>query len=185
MDLIQSFDSKALLWIQDNMNNEVIDKLAMIITKYGNYTMILISILIIIFLKKYRIVGYLTLIALTLNLLLGDTILKDVIQRPRPYDVLEGLDIIIKKSTSYSFPSGHASMAFAIVGTMSYFFKKYRVYLYTIATLIALSRIYLLVHYPTDVLVGILLGLFSSFIVVSLYNGYEKNINKNNEGVKI
>lgn len=86
--------------------------------------------------------------------------LKIIVARPRPYQVLDISSIFSEKLGS--FPSGHASRAFAMFGVIGHFYKKYKIPLYCLAALIAISRIYLGVHYPTDVLVGALLGMLVS-----------------------
>ncbi|MGL5245852.1 MAG: phosphatase PAP2 family protein, partial [Sarcina sp.] len=136
---------------------------------------ILISIYLICK-KKYRILGILTLSALILNTILGEGLIKHIVQRPRPFNTLSGLDIIIRKPMGYSFPSGHTSSAFAAVFMLSYYFKKYRLPLMALAILTGFSRIYLLVHYPSDVLCGVLLGLISFSIVLYIYKNTKLHI---------
>lgn len=84
--------------------------------------------------------------------------LKLLFKRKRPYLVVEGIKKFIEAG-GYSFPSGHASLAFILATVLSGFYKKGK-NLYFLAALIALSRIVLGVHYPTDVLAGSLLGIF-------------------------
>jgi len=95
------------------------------------------------------------------------TTFKIIIKRPRPFTTYP--DIIIKKGKggSYSFPSGHTTMAFATATSLSLSFPKWYVIVpsYTYAAAVAYSRMYLGVHYPSDVLAGILLGMGTSFLV--------------------
>lgn len=173
MTFIQTIDSNILFWIQNNLHNKFLDYFMSIITTLGDMGIIWILIAFaLLFSKKYRTIGILTLSALLLNLILGEGILKNLIQRPRPFVTLEGLDIIITKPSSYSFPSGHTSSAFAAALMLGYYFKKYRWYLYIFAGLTAFSRIYLLVHYPSDILGGIMLGAISCFTVRFCYERY-------------
>ncbi len=85
--------------------------------------------------------------------------IKRLVVRPRPCYALS--DTIIKKRppiNSYSFPSGHTCTAFCIAFTLSFFFTSYASLFYMIAILVGLSRIYLGMHYPTDVFIGGILG---------------------------
>ena len=180
MNIIQSLDANMLFWIQNNIHNIFLDKLMSFVTTLGDIGAIWILISIaLLFSRKYRTIGILTLSVLLLNTILGEGILKNLIHRPRPFNTLEGLDIIVKKPSSYSFPSGHTSSAIAAALMLGHYFKKYRWYIYIFAGLIAFSRIYLLVHYPSDVLGGIVLGAISYIIVKFIYEQYI-NKKKNN-----
>lgn len=167
---IQNIDINILYFIQNHIQNNFLNPIMIFFTTLGNLGLIwlIISFLLLIS-KKYRKIGILTLSVLIVNTLLGEGILKHIIERPRPFITYPDLNIIISKPTSFSMPSGHTSASFAAAFMLSYCFKKYRVYFYSLASLIALSRIYLLVHYPSDVLSGILLGFLSFLIVKKLY----------------
>lgn len=184
MNFIQTIDSNILFWIQNNIHNKFLDYFMSFITTLGDIGAIWILIAIaLLFSRKYRTIGILTLSVLLLNALLGEGIIKNLIQRPRPFNTLDGLDIIVRQPSSYSFPSGHTSSAFAAALMLGHYFKKYRWYIYIFAGLIAFSRIYLLVHYPSDVFGGIILGTLSYLIVKFIYDGYF-NKNKGNIFVK-
>ncbi|WP_342356973.1 phosphatase PAP2 family protein [Clostridium algidicarnis] len=105
------------------------------------------------------------LAALGLSTILGEGILKHVVHRMRPSSDINVINILIAKPLSYSFPSGHTTSSFAVAGVLSKHFKKYAVGFFALASLIAFSRLYLYVHYPTDVLVGIILGLLCSWVI--------------------
>lgn len=180
MNLIHTIDTNILYWIQDNIHNSFLDIGMSFITTIGDVGAIWILIgILLLFTRKFRTIGILTLSVLLLNAILGEGILKNLIARPRPFNILEGLDIIVRKPSSYSFPSGHTSSAFAAALMLGHYFKKYRWYIYIFAGLTAFSRIYLLVHYPSDVFGGILLGTVSYLIVKFIYEGYF-NKNKGN-----
>lgn len=173
MHFIQNIDINILYFIQNHIQNKFLDPIMIFITSLGNlgFIWILISLLLIIS-KKYRKIGILTLSALILNTILGEGILKHIIERPRPFTTYENLHIIITKPSSYSMPSGHASASFAAAFMLSYFFKNIKGYIFALAALIAFSRLYLLVHYPSDVLCGILLGYISYLIVIKVYENF-------------
>ncbi|WP_300350447.1 phosphatase PAP2 family protein [Clostridium sp.] len=173
---IQNIDINILYFFQNHIENSFLNPIMIFFTSLGNlgFIWIVISLGLLIS-KKYRKIGILTLAVLIVNTILGEGILKHLIERPRPFVTYKDLNIIISKPNSFSMPSGHTSASFAAAFMLSYCIKKYKVYFYTLASLIAFSRIYLLVHYPSDVLSGILLGFISFLIVIKIYNIKFKN----------
>jgi undecaprenyl-diphosphatase len=164
--MIQKIDIAILQFINNNLQNPILDKLMPIITSLGDSGMIWIIISFILILsKKYRKVGILSILALTLSTIIGEGILKNIIQRPRPFYELTNIQLLIEKPLSYSFPSGHTGSSFAVAGVIGTLIKKYKIPVITLAVLMAFSRIYLFVHYPTDIVGGIILGLSCSYIV--------------------
>ena len=111
---------------------------------------------------KIFLFGYLT------SYFINDVLLKNLIQRPRPFQENNLITTIIKEPTSYSMPSGHSASSFVAAFILSYYFPKYRIFFYSLAVLIAFSRIYVGVHYPSDVIVGALIGLLIGFVTVNL-----------------
>lgn len=168
--LLQNLDINILNFISNHFHNSILDKIMPVITILGNNGMIWIILsLPLLISKKYRHVGFMAIGALLLSYLLGEGILKHLVQRSRPFVNLPAMDLLIAKPLSYSFPSGHTASSFAAVGILWREFKRYRIYMVTLAALIAFSRMYLYVHYPTDILGGILLGLACSWIVFRVY----------------
>ena len=118
---------------------------------------------------KTRKSGAVMVAALVVDVLLCNIVLKNLVARTRPYDVNTGVHLLVAKLHDYSFPSGHTAASFTSV-TALYLAgeKKLWKFALVLACLIAISRLYLYVHYPTDVLGGILFG------VISGYLGYRK-----------
>ncbi|WP_367179346.1 phosphatase PAP2 family protein [Clostridium sp.] len=171
MSLLQRFDDSILLFVKYNMHGIIMDKIMVISTYLGNNGIIWIIIaLVLICNHKYRKVGFMALAALILSGILGDEILKNVFRRARPLDTISTMNILIPRPLSYSFPSGHTMSSFAVAGVLGKCFKKYAIEFISLASLIAFSRVYLYVHYPTDVLAGAILGLMCSAIVIYLFN---------------
>ena len=176
VSLIQKFDSSILLYIKNNMHGTIMDKFMVISTYLGNGGLIwLIIIALLMINKKYRKIGFMALGALILSTVLGEGILKHVVRRIRPCADIPAVNLLIAKPLSYSFPSGHTTSSFAVAGVLAKYFKEYAPEFFSLASLIAFSRLYLYVHYPTDVLAGIVLGLICSGIIIYLFNKVSHN----------
>lgn len=169
-EIINIFDVGIVEFIQKNLHNPIMDKIMIFITGLGDggFIWILIGLALLIS-KKYRKVGFMVLGAIALGAILGEGILKNIIKRDRPFISIEGIDMLIKAPTSYSFPSGHTISSFSAAGVLSINFKNKSIYIFTLAVLIGFSRIYLGVHFPIDIIAAIILGLSCSYI--SLFIG--------------
>ena len=156
-------------WIQ-TLHKPFLDKIMVFITRLGDAGIIWIMLSIVLLLiPKTRKSGAVMVVALVVDVLLCNIVLKNLVARTRPYDVNTGVHLLVAKLHDYSFPSGHTAASFASV-TALYLAgeKKLWKFALVLACLIAISRLYLYVHYPTDVLGGILFG------VISGYLGYRK-----------
>lgn len=157
------FEVQILLWIQENLRG-FMDGFWVFITSLGDkgWFWILIALFLLIF-KKTRTVGVTALLALAFNHILTNEILKDAFGRPRPYTVTAELVTLIKQLSSYSFPSGHTSTSFSAAFVLFKMLpKKLGIPALVLATMIGFSRLYVGVHYPTDVLGGMIVGFMCS-----------------------
>lgn len=136
------------------------DQVMCFITSLGNSGMIWIALgILLLLIPRTRKSGLVVLAALVLDLILCNGILKHLFARVRPCDVNTAIQLLIPRPADYSFPSGHTAAAFA--ATSALFFageKKLWKPALILAVLIAFSRLYLYVHYPTDILGGMLIG---------------------------
>lgn len=156
-------------WIQ-TLHTPFLYKIMVFITRLGDAGIIWIVLSIVLLLiPKTRKSGAVMVAALVVDVVLCNIVLKNLVARTRPYDVNTGVHLLVAKLHDYSFPSGHTAASFASV-TALYLAgeKKLWKFALVLACLIAISRLYLYVHYPTDVLGGILFG------VISGYLGYRK-----------
>jgi undecaprenyl-diphosphatase len=171
MSLLQKFDNSILLYIKSNMHGPIMDKAMVIITSLGNAGVVWIVIALLLMInKKYRYIGFLALGALILSTILGEGILKHIVRRIRPSADIPAVNLLIAKPLSYSFPSGHTTSSFAAAGVLSKYFRNYALELFALASLIAFSRLYLYVHYPSDVLAGIILGIICSKVIIYIFS---------------
>ena len=135
------------------------------ITSVGNAGMIWIAFTIILLLiPKTRKTGVIITASLVINTILVNLILKNVVGRIRPCDVNTTIQLLIARPTDYSFPSGHTSMAVTVVTALFLVGQKKLGWpALVLAVLIAFSRMYLYVHYPTDILGGAIVGILCGF----------------------
>lgn len=165
-----------ILYAINKLHNPILDKIMIGITSLGNAGLIWIAIAIfLIFIKKTRKCGILMLISLVSGLILGNGILKNLIGRDRPCWLDPNIPLLIPNPLDYSFPSGHTLASFEAAVMIFLHNKKFGVISLILACLIAFSRMYLFVHFPTDILGGIILG---TLISLAVYYGYEKIKNK-------
>lgn len=155
-----------LLDLIQTIHTPVGDRIMCVITRLGdagNIWIVLTVVLILI--PKTRKSGILLAGALCVDVLLCNVLLKHLVGRIRPCDVNQAVELLIARPHDFSFPSGHTAASFASV-TALYLAgeKKLWIPALVLAVLIAFSRMYLYVHYPTDILGGILCGVASGFI---------------------
>lgn len=154
--------------IRENMSSGPMDAIMKGITFLGEAGWFWIVLgIVLAAVPKTRRIGFTVLGALLLSLIVCNITIKPIVERVRPYDFKEGIEIIISKPTDYSFPSGHAAASFAAAVALFMCNKKWGTGAVCLAALIAFSRLYLFVHYPTDVIAGIVLGTL--FGVISYY----------------
>ncbi|EDU37779.1 phosphatase PAP2 family protein [Clostridium sporogenes] len=171
MNFIQNVDIYLLDFIHRNIANDFLNKIMIFITSIGNLGLIWIAIsLLLLISKKYRKVGMLCIASLVLSSLIGEVVLKNLVQRGRPFTAIEGINLLVKAPKSFSFPSGHTVSSFAVAIVIGKKIKKFKLPIYILAFSIAFSRLYLYVHYPSDVLVGALIGIISANIILYIYN---------------
>ena len=162
--LAVSFDLPILDWIAANLWCPVLDTIMPIITMFGDGGIFWIAISVILMItKKYRKTGLSMAFALTMGLLVCNIILKPGVARIRPYDFqmqyfAKEIQLIAGGMHDFSFPSGHTIASFEACTALMLGNKKFGIPATILAILVAFSRLYLYLHYPTDLLVSIVLG---------------------------
>ena len=159
---LSQFEGQFLLWVQEFLRQGWLDPIAAFYTKLGDHGLIWIALCVLMLLwPKTRRAGLAGIFALLCSFLLTNVILKHLFTRPRPWLELEGLVPLVVERDPNSFPSGHSSAALAAAAAWwRYLPKPWRAVGIACALLMALSRLYVGVHFPTDVACGILAGLF-------------------------
>ncbi|MDH6603415.1 undecaprenyl-diphosphatase [Bacilli bacterium PM5-9] len=103
-----------------------------------------------------------------ISFIINDVIIKNIIQRPRPFMVHDFIKPLVEMPSSYSMPSGHSASSFVAATLLAYYFPKYKVLFYILACLIAFSRVYVGVHFFSDVVLGALVGFIIGKISIKI-----------------
>lgn len=169
-----------------SIHNPVLNPIMYFFTCLGNagiFWILLALALLTVLPKKYRKVGLTMAIALILSLIMCNGVMKNFYHRVRPFvtdPTLQETELygIFATIHDWSFPSGHTSASFAAAVAMFMWYKKEGTGTLIIAALVSISRLYLTVHYPTDVLASLILGslygVIAYFITVALFNKFPK-----------
>lgn len=119
--------------------------------------------------KDYRVLGQTILIALVITTIIGEGIIKNIVKRKRPFYGDDDKELLISRPITYSFPSGHTASSFAVATVFIKTDNAASLEIMLLACLIAFSRIYLGVHYPSDVIGGGIIGTLCGLITVMLF----------------
>ena len=161
MNAIFNFDASILLWIQNNLRGPVLNPVMTFITQLGDKGLFWIVLtLVLLCFRKTRKAGVTSAIAMVIGLIVVNIILKNWLARIRPYELIGELQLMIEKQKDFSFPSGHATNSFACAWVLFRDLKKrYGVPALVLAILISFSRLFVGVHYPTDIFAGVAIGI--------------------------
>lgn len=165
IESVKNFDEKALVFIA-RLGCPWLDKFMVGITMLGNTAFIwLLTSFFLMLKRELRPIGVKVFLAVLLTGFIGEIIIKRRVCRSRPSSFVLQEDLSIKKPITYSFPSGHTSSSFAAASMLAGYFHSFIMPAFVLAGLIALSRLYLKVHYPTDIAAGAILGFCCTFLV--------------------
>ena len=173
--MIQKIDFYILDFIYNFFKCNFLDMFMPKITVLGNGGALWIATaLIFLCFKKLRKTGIGISIALILGVIIGNLFLKNIFCRIRPFDIVQGVELLINAPKDYSFPSGHTLSSISSATVIFINNRKIGKYFLVLAILIAFSRLYLYVHFPTDVLAGAVLGVLIAKFSVFLSNKIRK-----------
>ena len=174
--LAEHFDLPILDWIMANLWCPFLDAVMPVITVLGDAGIFWIALAaVFLLIPKHRKMGLSMGVALIMGVVICNMILKPVVGRIRPYDYQleffqKTIPLLIERQHDFSFPSGHTIASFEAAVAMLICNKKLGIPAMILAVLIAFSRMYLYVHYPTDVIASVILGTGLAFLGVFLVN---------------
>ena len=176
-----SFDLPVLEWIQAHLQCGFLDKTMPIITLFGDGGIFWIAVAVVLLIfPKYRKVGFSMGAALILGVLVCNVTMKPLIARIRPYDLQETLgnhiNLLMSVQHDYSFPSGHTIASFEACVVLLIKDKRMGIPATILACLIAFSRLYLYVHYPTDVIFSVFAGILFAFLGCAIVNAVYRRL---------
>lgn len=155
-----------ILYFLQSLHSPLMDMFMKCVTSLGDKGILWIATGVsLMCFKKSRRIGFCMLISLATGLLIGNTLLKNLFCRNRPCWVDESIVLLIPKPRDYSFPSGHTLASFEAAVSIWLYNRKWGTVFLILAALIAFSRMYLFVHFPTDVLAGMGLGILIAGMV--------------------
>jgi len=171
IDALLALDGGILLWLQENVRCMVLDVILGFYTKLGDAGLlwIILSLGMLVF-PKTRKAGFLSLLSMILGLFVTNLTIKPLIARDRPWLVVEGLTHLVEENDPNSFPSGHTCAAFAAAASWYRTLpRKWGITALVMAAVMGLSRLYVGVHFPSDVLVGMCVGLLCAWVAWRIY----------------
>jgi len=180
LDALVSFDRDLFLFLNQGVRNWLFDVTLPFLTDSNRKPLgiVILAILWLLLLTKGgrpgRIAALLLIPTIALSDQLSSSFLKFLIDRPRPCHELANVHLLVGCGSGYSFPSSHAVNNFAAAMVLSYFLPRWTWAFFCYASIIAFSRIYVGVHYPSDVLAGAIIGLAVGFVVIFAFRQSEE-----------
>ena len=165
-------DANLFFLLNYKAQNSVFDFFMPILTNldYWRIPFILLAIFLLVFgEKRGRIAVLLLVLGIALSDQVCNSVLKPLVGRVRPCNVLESVHLLVNCTKSFSFPSSHATNIFTGMILFSYVYPKLKIGLLTAAALVAYSRVYVGVHYPFDVVAGVILGILCALTIIVLF----------------
>ena len=173
--LRMEWEFNLLNWIQSHLRGELLDAVMPAVTFLGNGGWFWILLTLLGFIpQRTRKYAHVAAFALILHLLFCNLILKPLIARLRPFQI-QAINLLIDAPSDFSFPSGHTQAAFSVATAICMWRRRYGIPALILATVIAFSRMYLYVHYPTDIFAGIFFGVSFAFVGLAIANRLFRN----------
>lgn len=172
---MNGFEITILDFIQQHFASEFMNPIMLFITRFGDAGIFWIAFnLVLLMIPKTRRVGAVMALALIFEALICNLAIKPFVARIRPFDLNTAAQLLLKAPTDFSFPSGHTGASFAVVGALLLGKNKLWIPAGILSVLIGFSRMYLYVHYPTDVLAGAVLGMITAWLAMLVVELAEK-----------
>ena len=183
MEWLQTFDIGVLQWLRETLSTPFMDKLMVLISTLGNAGALWLFLGVLFLImgirrKNWREMGILLLLCVGASALVCNLILKPCVNRIRPYDLLGYVDaLLIPPLHDASFPSGHTAACFAAATAVYAKNRTWGCAAYIFGVVMGFSRLYLGVHFPTDVLAGAVVGTAMATLTVCLLQKHQKEDN--------
>lgn len=172
----------SILYAINNIHNNILDTIMITLTNLGDSGIFwIILAIVLLFNSKTRRCGIFMLISMMAGLIIGNGIIKNLVARQRPCWIDETITLLIENPTDYSFPSGHTLASFEAAITIFLFSKKWGIPSIILAIFIGISRMYLFVHFPTDIIGGAILGTLIAIAVFYIGKIIENKIKAKKE----
>ena len=170
---LQEFELEVLDFIRNNVRNGFFDTVMPMVTACGNLGIFWVAVALVISAKaKYRKCSITMLIGLIAGVLIGNLIIKNAVQRDRPCWIVEVQDMLIANPQDFTFPSGHTLSSFCAASILFHYDKRLGIPSFGVAIMIAFSRLYLYVHFPTDIIGGAILGMIVASLTIKTTEKY-------------
>ncbi len=190
IDYLQNLDVALFRFVNGSLQNNVLDFLMPLVTDLNRHTVVLIAVgvvLVLLFVLggkngKYAVLALIVGIAFSDQL--NSSVAKFVLARPRPCHALPYVHLLVGCGSGYSFPSSHAVNTFCGAVILSFFFPRAARWLYAFAAVVAFSRVYVGVHYPSDVIGGAVIGVCCGLGVIGLFLSVERSAFRLSNAVK-
>jgi undecaprenyl-diphosphatase len=179
-DFLYSIDIFLFRFFNGTLNNPVLDFLMPIITDLNKYRLVLVFVAVLLLWmlirgkRHMRIAALLLIITIVISDQLNSSVIKLWFERPRPCHSLHDVHLLVSCGSGFSFPSSHAVNNFAAALIAAFFFPRQKWWFFGFAALVAFSRIYVGVHYPSDVIGGAVIGVCCAGSVLLVFNTLEK-----------
>lgn len=167
-----------ILYALQNIHNPILDSIMTVVSNIGNAGIFWIIVAFLLLIpKKYRKCGLQVMAAMMIAFIIGNLILKNLVHRDRPCWIDPSIPLLVPMPSDYSFPSGHSMNGFAASITILLNDKRIGIPAVILAAVIAFSRLYNFVHFPTDVIVGTLIGIVVAIFVnwIFIKKGWKQN----------
>jgi undecaprenyl-diphosphatase len=181
IDYLIQFDTQLFHLINSGLSNPFFNSVMPFVTDLKNWYITYIILFGYLFIKggkNGRIAATTLIFAIILTDQISSMFIKELVGRLRPCITLENINLLVSCGAGKSFPSSHAANSFATATILSYFYPQYKHYLYSIATVICFSRVYVGVHYPSDVIGGAFIGFLIASIILFFLKLYYLPVKK-------
>jgi PAP2 superfamily. len=182
IEFLYSIDKAVFFFINRTISNPVLDWLMPLLTDLNKHKLVVVVVALLWLWLMIRggKTGRTAGILLVLSIILGDqvssSILKNLVGRLRPCHALQGVRLLVDCGSGFSFPSSHAVNNFAGATILTHYYRKYAWGWFSLASLIALTRPYIGVHYPSDIVGGAAIGWACAFAMIAAWKFIEERV---------